>query len=29
MPGLPNGPSLVQALADYLSMFNPSEEISS
>ena len=29
MPHAPNGPSLVQAVADYLSMFNKSEEISS
>ena len=27
MPSLPNGPSLVQALADYYSMFTPPEEI--
>jgi len=27
MPHLPNGPSLVQALADYYSMFTPPEEI--
>jgi uroporphyrinogen-III synthase len=29
MPNLPNGPSLVQALADYYSMFTPPEEITS
>lgn len=29
MPGLPNGPSLVTALAEYMSMFNPNEEIRS
>jgi uroporphyrinogen-III synthase len=29
MPHLPNGPSLVQALGDYYSMFTPSEEITS
>jgi uroporphyrinogen-III synthase len=27
MPSLPNGPSLVNALADYLSMFTPPEDI--
>jgi uroporphyrinogen-III synthase len=29
MPNLPNGPSLVQALGDYYTMFTPSEEITS
>jgi len=29
MPHLPNGPSLVQALADYYAMFTPPEEITS
>jgi len=29
MPNLPNGPSLVQALGDYYSMFTPAEEITS
>ena len=29
MPNLPNGPSLVQALADYYAMFTPPEEINS
>jgi uroporphyrinogen-III synthase len=29
MPHSPNGPSLIQAVADYFSMFNPNEEITS